>query len=105
MTNAAETNTAITNFLSGLPGMGSSWSSLAVLYGLTLGVLVLVLVAVRRGAGSETYSRMPLHLVDVTLIALVLKSVLHLVFGIPETAGTLRVTGWWYLMLMPAVAT
>lgn len=73
--------------------------------GLYLGLLgILVAVAVKRRAGFDTYWRMPLHLLGITVIAVVVKYLLHPVFGVPFDGASLSRTDWWFVVIAPLVA-
>lgn len=60
-------------------------------------------VAMRRRAGFDTYVRMPLDLVLITVIAVVIKYLLHPVFGVPLEGVNLNRTDWWFAIVAPAV--
>jgi hypothetical protein len=77
------------------------WLGLAY-YAVMLGILVTM--AVRRRAGFETYWRMPLHLMGITLIAFVLRYLMHSMLGVPRDAGPMEVGGWWFLPIAMVVA-
>ena len=68
--------------------------SLVALYAVLLGILVTV--AVRRRAGFDTYWRMPLHLMGISLAAVVIKALMHPLLGVPGDGATLNSTGWWH---------
>lgn len=82
--------------------MDASGISLVLLYAALLAILVTV--ARQRRAGFDTYWRMPLHLAGITLIAVVVKYLLHPVFGVPFDGESLNRTGWWFGIIAPAVA-
>ena len=70
--------------------------SLLALYAGLIAILVAVAVAVRRKAGFDTYWRMPLHLVGMSLAAVVIKALMHPLLGVPGDGATLNSTGWWH---------
>jgi type IV secretory pathway TraG/TraD family ATPase VirD4 len=90
------------NSAAGSVGAMGSAVSLALLYGLLL--VILAGVAMRRRAGFDAYVRMPLDLVLITVIAVVVKYLLHPVFGVPLDGVNLNRTGWWFAIVAPAVA-
>ncbi len=82
------------------------WDQSPLLFALYLALIlaVLVMVARKRGAGFDTYWRMPLHVLAILFISMVVKHSLHWVFDVPAGNDNLNRTSWWYLIVSPAVA-
>jgi hypothetical protein len=82
------------------------WDQSPLLFALYLALIlaVLVMVARKRGAGFDTYWRMPLHVLSILFISMVVKHSLHWVFDVPAGNDNLNRTSWWYLIVSPAVA-
>ncbi|MFN9503713.1 MAG: type IV secretion system DNA-binding domain-containing protein [Rubrivivax sp.] len=85
---------------------GTRWDQSPLLLALYLALIlaVLVMVARKRGAGFDTYWRMPLHVLAILFISMVVKHSLHWVFDVPAGNDNLNRTSWWYLIVSPAVA-
>lgn len=94
-------NASVEAFLKTIPWMNGP-SGLVVLCGLLL--VPMVTIAVRRHVGFDTYLRMPLHLLAIAFIAVVIKYLLHPLFGVPMDNKTMNITGWWFIVITPVVA-
>ncbi|MCE2660804.1 MAG: hypothetical protein LW854_21585, partial [Rubrivivax sp.] len=77
------------------------WDQSPLLFALYLALIlaVLVMVARKRGAGFDTYWRMPLHVLSILFISMVVKHSLHWVFDVPAGNDNLNRTSWWYLIV------
>lgn len=95
-------NEAIDALLKTIPIVNGKFSSLVFVYALML--VPMVAIAVRRHAGFGTYLRMPAHLLAISFIAVVIKYLLHPLFGVPMDNKTMNITGWWFLFIAPVVA-
>ena len=94
-------NESIDAFLKTIPGMNGP-GSIVFLYAIVL--VPMVTIAVRRRAGFDTYLRMPLHLIAITVIAVAIKYLAHPLFGVPMNKTTMNSTGWWFIVIAPGVA-
>lgn len=95
-------NESIDAFLKTIPIVNGKFSSLVFLYALML--VPMLVIAARRHAGFGTYLRMPAHLLAISFIAVVIKYLLHPLFGVPMDNKTMNITGWWFLFIAPVVA-